>query len=26
LSYFYRGLDEKLVGVEPVERISEIIA
>jgi hypothetical protein len=26
LSYFYRGLDEKLVGVEPVEPISEIIA
>jgi hypothetical protein len=26
LSYFYRGLDQKLVGVEPVEPISEIIA
>ena len=24
LSYFYRGLDQKLVGVEPVEPISEI--
>ena len=26
LSYFYRGLDQKLVGVEPVEPIREIIA
>jgi hypothetical protein len=26
LSYFYRGLDQKLVGVEPVEPIGEIIA
>ena len=26
LSYFYRGLDQKLVGVERVEPISEIIA
>jgi hypothetical protein len=26
LSYFYRGLDQKLVGVEPVEPIEEIIA
>jgi hypothetical protein len=26
LSYFYRGLDQKLVGVEHVEPISEIIA
>lgn len=26
LAYFYRGLDQKLVGVEPVEPISEIIA
>ncbi len=26
LSYFYRGLDQKLVGVEPVEPIQEIIA
>jgi len=26
LSYFYRGLDQKLVGVEPVEPIAEIIA
>jgi hypothetical protein len=26
LSYFYRGLDQKLVGVEPVEPIHEIIA
>ena len=25
LSYFYRGLDQKLVGVEPVEPIGEII-
>jgi len=25
LSYFYNGLDQKLVGVEPVEPISEII-
>jgi len=25
LSYFYRGLDQKLVGVEPVDPISEII-
>jgi hypothetical protein len=26
LTYFYRGLDQKLVGVEPVEPIHEIIA
>lgn len=26
LAYFYRGLDQKLVGVEPVEPIREIIA
>jgi hypothetical protein len=26
LTYFYRGLDQKLVGVEPVEPIAEIIA
>jgi hypothetical protein len=26
LSYFFRGLDQKLVGVEPVEPIEEIIA
>ena len=26
LSYFYRGLDQRLVGVEPVEPIDEIIA
>jgi hypothetical protein len=26
LSYFFRGLDQKLVGVEPVEPIAEIIA
>lgn len=26
LAYFYRGLDQKLVGVEPVEPIHEIIA
>ena len=26
LSYFFRGLDQKLVGVEPVEPIHEIIA
>jgi hypothetical protein len=26
LSYFFRGLDQKLVGVEPVEPIREIIA
>jgi uncharacterized protein (DUF1501 family) len=26
LTYFYRGLDQKLVGVEPVEPIGEIIA
>lgn len=26
LSYFYRGLDQKLVGVEPVAPISEVIA
>jgi hypothetical protein len=26
LTYFYRGLDQKLVGVEPVEAIAEIIA
>jgi hypothetical protein len=26
LSYFFRGLDQKLVGVEPVEPITEIIA
>jgi hypothetical protein len=26
LAYFYRGLDQKLVGVEPVEPIVEIIA
>src|SRR5262249_17459753 len=26
LSYFFRGLDQKLVGVEPVEPISEVIA
>ena len=26
LAYFYRGLDQKLVGVEPVEPIGEIIA
>jgi hypothetical protein len=26
LSYFFRGLDQKLVGVEPVEPIKEIIA
>jgi hypothetical protein len=26
LSYFYRGLDQRLVGVEPVEPIAEIIA
>ena len=26
LSYFYRGLDQKLVGVEPVEPIAEIVA
>ena len=26
LSYFYRGLDQRLVGVEPVEPIEEIIA
>ncbi|MEX2307775.1 MAG: DUF1501 domain-containing protein [Pirellulales bacterium] len=26
LSYFFRGLDQKLVGVEPVEPIGEIIA
>ena len=26
LSYFFRGLDQKLVGVEPVEPIDEIIA
>jgi hypothetical protein len=26
LSYFYRGLDQKLVGVQPVEPIREIIA
>ena len=26
LSYFYNGLDQKLVGVEPVEPIREIIA
>ena len=26
LSYFYRGLDQKLVGVEAVDPISEIIA
>ena len=26
LSYFFRGLDQKLVGVEPVEPIQEIIA
>jgi hypothetical protein len=25
LSYFFRGLDQKLVGVEPIEPISEII-
>jgi hypothetical protein len=25
-SYFFRGLDQKLVGVEPVEPIGEIIA
>ena len=26
LSYFYGGLDQKLVGVEPVEPIHQIIA
>jgi hypothetical protein len=26
LSYFYNGLDQKLVGVEPVEPINEVIA
>jgi hypothetical protein len=26
LAYFYRGLDQKLVGVEPVEAIGEVIA
>src|SRR4051812_10998485 len=26
LSYFYRGLDQRLVGVEPVEPIAEILA
>ena len=26
LAYFYRGLDQKLVGVEPVEPIREVIA
>jgi hypothetical protein len=26
LAYFYRGLDQKLVGVESVEPIEEIIA
>jgi hypothetical protein len=26
LSYFFHGLDQKLVGVEPVEPIAEIIA
>jgi hypothetical protein len=26
LSYFYRGLDQKLVGVEPVDPIAEIIS
>jgi hypothetical protein len=26
LSYFYRGLDQRLVGVEAVEPIREIIA
>jgi hypothetical protein len=26
LSYFFRGLDQKLVGVEPVEPIQDIIA
>ncbi len=26
LTYFYRGLDQKLVGVEPVEPIAEIIS
>jgi hypothetical protein len=26
LSYFFRGLDQKLVGVEPVEPIAEILA
>ncbi len=26
LSYFYGGLDQKLVGVEPVEPIHEVIA
>jgi hypothetical protein len=26
LSYFFRGLDQKLVGVEPVEPIQQIVA
>jgi hypothetical protein len=26
LSYFFRGLDQKLVGVEPVDPITDIIA